>query len=669
LFAVLLVANRGEIACRIIRTARRLGIRTVAVYSAADAGALHVAMADEAVAIGPAPARDSYLDIARVIEAARRSGAEAIHPGYGFLAENADFAAACEVAGIVFVGPPATAIRALGAKAAAKALMERAGVPVVPGYHGAEQSGARFAAEARRLGYPVLVKASSGGGGRGMRVVATEAELAPSLAAARREAESAFADGRLILEKHLAGPRHIEVQIFADQKGGVVHLFERDCSIQRRHQKVVEEAPAALDAAWRERLGTAAVTAARAADYVGAGTVEFLVEGDAFYFIEMNTRLQVEHPVTEMITGQDLVEWQLRIAAGESLPLDQQRIACRGHAIEARLYAEDPARDFLPAVGTLTRLHLPPGSADLRVETGVRAGDAVGVHYDPLLAKLVVWGEDRVSALRLLAAGLAETRIAGCVTNRDFLLRLLRHRDFVAGDVDTGFIARHHAALLPPDIGASTAAVAAACLFVVAEVAAVASRAAARTGDAHSPWACRDAWRITGSEMQELCFGDGAGERIVRLYRTADGFRLDLDGRSVAARAMGDGVDMTAIELDGVRITASVARAGRELTIMLADETHRLVERDPLLPAISEDAAGGRLTAPMPGKVLAVYAAPGDGVSRGQLLMVLEAMKMEHAITAPADGVVAAVHYAVGDLVEEGALLLDFADAPDPAQG
>ncbi len=669
MFAALLVANRGEIACRIIRTARRLGIRTIAVYSTADAGALHVALADEAVAIGPAPARDSYLDIARIVEAARRSGADAVHPGYGFLAENADFAASCEAAGIVFVGPPAAAIHALGAKAAAKALMERAGVPVVPGYHGADQSSASFAAAARRLGYPVLVKASSGGGGRGMRVVASEAALDPALAAARREAASAFADDRLILEKYLARPRHIEVQIFADQKGGVVHLFERDCSIQRRHQKVVEESPAALTAAWRDRLGAAAVTAARVANYVGAGTVEFLVEGDAFYFIEMNTRLQVEHPVTEMITGQDLVEWQLRVAAGEALPLDQQRIACRGHAIEARLYAEDPAREFLPAAGTLTRLHLPQGSGDLRVETGVRAGDAVGVHYDPLLAKLVAWGEDRATALRRLTMGLAETHVAGCVTNRDFLLRLLRHRDFVAGDVDTGFIARHHAALLPPEAGASAEAVAAASLFVVAEAAASALLAASRTGDPHSPWAWRDAWRITGSERRELRFGDGARERVVRLYRAADGFRLDFDGRSMLARATGGGADMSAIELDGVRFAVSVARAGTELTIMLADETRRLVERDPLLPAAAEAAAAGRLTAPMPGKILAVHAAPGDGVTRGQLLMVLEAMKMEHAITAPADGVVAAVHYAVGDLVEEGALLLDFAGTPEPAQG
>ena len=657
MFGTLLVANRGEIACRVMRTARRLGVRTVAVFSEADRDALHVATADEAYAIGPAPARESYLDAAKIVAAARASGADAIHPGYGFLSENADFAEACAAAGIIFVGPPAAAIRAMGEKAQGKALMQRAGVPVVPGYHEADQSEARFAAEAQRLGYPLLVKASAGGGGRGMRIVATAQELAPALAAARREAESAFGDGRLILEKYLTRPRHIEVQIFADRGGNVVHLFERDCSVQRRHQKVVEEAPSALADDRREALCAAAVAAARAVGYVGAGTAEFVVEGDAFYFIEMNTRLQVEHPVTEMITGLDLVEWQLRVAAGEPLPLPQDRIARSGHAVEARLYAEDPTRDFLPAAGRLSLLRFPAGDAALRVETGVRPGDSVGVHYDPLLAKIIACGPDRLTALRRLAVALGEARIAGTVTNRDFLIRLVRHPDFAAGDVDTGFIVRHRDALLPA-ASASRASLVAASLFVAREEAARALAAAARSGDPYSPWQRRDGWRLAGAEPLELRLLDGTLERIVRVHEGM----LEIDGACVTAHLDGAG-DTLSLELDGVRRAVSIVRDGGTLTIIDATQTCRLVLRDPLEPAAGEERAAGGLVAPMPGKVLAVLVSAGAAVARGQLLLLLEAMKMEHAITAPADGVVEAVHYAVGDLVEEGALLLAFAAA------
>ncbi len=492
-------------------------------------------------------------------------------------------------------------------------------------------------------------------------------DLAQSLAAARREAEAAFGDGRLILERYLAHPRHIEVQIFADRAGTVVHLFERDCSIQRRHQKVVEETPASLAPGPRAALLAAAVTAAKAGGYVGAGTVEFLVEGEAFHFIEMNTRLQVEHPVTEMITGVDLVEWQLRVAAGESLPLTQDAIVCRGHAIEARLYAEDPARDFLPAAGTLAHFRLPDPAAAVRIETGVRAGDAVGLHYDAMLAKLVAWGEDRATALRRLAAALADTRIAGVATNRDFLLRLLRQSDFAEGHIDTGFIAGHRDALMPPPAAASAAAIAAASLFIVAEGAAAAVRAAARSGDPHSPWARRDGWRMAGTKAQELRFRDGATERTVRVHGGADDARVEIDGRTVAARLTEGSSGELAIELAGVRQGATVVRQGMVLTVVLAEGNFRLVEHDPLAPAAGEGEAAGQLTAPMPGKVLAVMVAPGAGVTRGQLLMVLEAMKMEHAITAPADGVVERVHYAAGDLVEEGALLLAFAVAADKA--
>jgi len=650
LFRRLLIANRGEIACRVMRTAKRMGLHTIAVYSAADAGALHAAMADEAHEIGPAPARDSYLDIGRILDAARNSKAEAIHPGYGFLSENAAFDEACEAAGVVVVGPPAAAMRALGDKARAKALMAAAGVPVVPGYHGDDQDEARFAAEADRLGYPVLVKASAGGGGRGMRVVESAAQLAQALAAARGEALAAFGDGRLLVEKYLAHPRHIEVQVFGDRAGNAVHLFERDCSVQRRHQKLIEEAPAlVLTGEQRAALGATAVAAARAAGYVGAGTVEFVAEGGSFYFIEMNTRLQVEHPVTEMITGLDLVEWQLRVAAGEPLPLPQERIARRGHAIEARLYAEDPARDFLPQAGTLARLHFPAEDSALRVETGLREGDTVGVHYDALLAKLVAWGADRAAALDRLSAALAETRIAGIVCNRDFLARVLRQPDFAAGDFDTGFIARHRDTLLQRR-PAPFAALAAATLAILADQAAAAKRAA----DPHSPWHRRDGWRLGPAEPQMLQFLDDDVPRVVRVL----GERIEIDGRTAIASMVA-----SEIWLDGQRLSATVLLQPGLVTVVLPDETCRLALVDPLAPPAEAQVGAARLTAPMPGKVLAVHVVPGARVERGQLLMVLEAMKMEHAITAPAEGVVETVNFAAGEIVTEGALLLAFAAA------
>src|SRR5712671_561341 len=453
MFSKILIANRGEIACRVIRTARQMGIATVAVYSDADANALHVAMADEARRIGPPPARESYLNIAAIIEAARRSGAEAIHPGYGFLSENPDFAEACAKAGLVFIGPPAAAIRAMGSKAAAKALMEGHGVPVVPGYHGEAQDAASLAAEAERIGYPVLIKASAGGGGRGMRIVTRADEFARALVGAKREAAGAFGDDRILLERYLERPRHIEVQVFGDTQGNIVHLWERDCSIQRRHQKIVEEAPApGLDKARREKLGEMAVAAARAVGYVGAGTVEFIAEDGAmknFYFMEMNTRLQVEHPVTEAVTGLDLVEWQIRVAAGEPLPLCQPDLVLRGHAIEARLYAEDPERGFLPQTGTLHGLRFPP-SRLARVDTGVRQGDTITPFYDPMIAKIIAWGEDRAAAVGRLRRALAETAVLGVKTNLEFLALVAEHPEFASGAVDTGFIERHRASLMPP---------------------------------------------------------------------------------------------------------------------------------------------------------------------------------------------------------------------------
>src|ERR1700722_3376460 len=468
MFTKILIANRGEIACRVIRTARNLGIRTVAVYSAADAQALHVALADEAHLIGPGPARESYLSIERVVEAARQSGAQAVHPGYGFLSENADFAQACVAAGIVFIGPSAASIRAIGDKAQAKTIMERAGIATVPGYQGEAQDADIFAAEALRLGYPVLIKAAAGGGGRGMRLVAAQNGLSDALDSARNEALSALGNGRLIVEKYLERPRHVEVQIFGDQRGHRVRRFERDCSAQRRHQKVIEESPApALDDELRRKLGATAVAAARAADYVGAGTVEFILHETDFQFIEMNTRLQVEHPVTEMVTRYDLVEWQLRVAAGETLPARQEQICTRGHAMEVRLYAEDPAHDFAPSTGRLGRFRLPAPNTDLRVETGMREGDEIPIFYDALLAKLIVWGSDRADARRGLEAALTTTEIAGVANNRDFLLRLVRHRGFAAGAIDTGFIERHQAALTIPLSAAPLAAVAAASLALL----------------------------------------------------------------------------------------------------------------------------------------------------------------------------------------------------------
>jgi 3-methylcrotonyl-CoA carboxylase alpha subunit len=662
MFGKILIANRGEIACRVIRTARRLGIRTAAVYSEADRNALHVAMADEAYPIGPAPARESYLKIDAIIAAARRAGAAAVHPGYGFLSENAEFAEACEGAGLVFIGPPAAAIRAMGSKAAAKSLMEKAGVPLVPGYHGEKQDEQFLADAARHIGYPVLIKASAGGGGKGMRVVASAEKFAAALASAKREAKSAFADDRVLIEKYLTHPHHIELQVFADRQGNTIHLFERDCSVQRRHQKVVEEAPApGMSEDRRRAMGAAAVAAARAVGYVGAGTVEFIAEGVAFYFMEMNTRLQVEHPVTEMITGLDLVEWQLRVAAGECLPLTQDQVTCRGHAVEARLYAEDPARNFLPQIGTLHRLHLPETGPALRIDTGIREGDAVSVHYDPMIAKVIAWGADRSEALRRLAAGLGDYRIAGLATNRDFLVRLLRHPAFIAGDFDTGFIERHRADLIPAAAAAPRLALAAASLALLLDQAADARSAAAGGGDRHSPWSRRDGWRLNGDTYQDIAWREGEAVRSVRAHYRGDHYRLDLEGESLRARARWLPERLLAVELDGATAELMVARIGAEMTVVAADGSWRLTYIDPVAPKAAEDMAGGKLTAPMPGKVAQVLTVAGGKVKRGQALMVLEAMKMEHTIAAPADGTVERVHYAPGDLVEEGAELIAFA--------
>jgi 3-methylcrotonyl-CoA carboxylase alpha subunit len=663
MFSKILIANRGEIACRVIATARRLGIATVAVYSAADRGARHAAEADEAYPIGPPPAAESYLDSSAILAAARASGAEAVHPGYGFLSENAEFAEACAAAGLVFIGPPPAAIRLMGSKAAAKALMTRHDVPVVPGYHGAEQDPQRLLAEARRIGFPVLIKASAGGGGRGMRIVAGAGEFAAALAAGRREAGTAFGDDRVLLEKYLSPSRHIEVQIFADRHGNAIQLGERDCSIQRRHQKVIEEAPApGLDEARRRELGEWAVKAARAVGYESAGTVEFIAAENGLYFIEMNTRLQVEHPVTEAVTGLDLVEWQLRVAAGEALPLRQKEIATSGHAIEARLYAEDPASGFLPQTGILHRLKF-PSPALARVDTGVREGDAVTAYYDPLVAKIIVAGADRSAAVDALRRALAETATLGVKTNLGFLLRIAAQADFAAGLVDTGFIERHAAALLAPRGPAPDPALAAAALLRLEARQRLAAKLGRGSEDRHSPWALADGWSPLGAIPQTLAFLDGAEERLVGAEPAAGGWRLRLGDREVIAAGARQADGALAVELDGAGRRLLVLEYGGEVLVRLDGEDWRLVETDPLAAAESDDPAAGRLTAPMPGRVIKVAVEPGGRVRRGEPLLILEAMKMEHTIAAPADGIVTAISCAEGDLVEEGAVLVALSPA------
>jgi 3-methylcrotonyl-CoA carboxylase alpha subunit len=671
MFSKILIANRGEIACRVIRTARRLGIATVAVYSAADRDALFVTEADAAWPIGPAVARESYLNIGAIVAAAQASGAEAVHPGYGFLSENADFAEACERAGLTFIGPPAAAMRAMGSKAAAKALMEAAGVPVVPGYHGADQEPGRLFDEARRIGFPVLIKASAGGGGRGMRIVAEPGEFGDALAAARREALGAFGDARMLLEQYLSRPRHIEVQVFADRRGNIVHIFDRDCSIQRRQQKVIEEAPApGLDPEWRRAMAEAAIAAARAVGYVGAGTVEFIAEGGKFFFIEMNTRLQVEHTVSEAVSGLDLVEWQLRVAAGEPLPRRQQDLACDGHAIEARLYAEDPERDFLPQSGVLHRLRLPPPEL-ARVDAGVRQGDRVSAHYDPLLAKIIAWGPDRTAAIQRLRRALAETAVLGLRTNLGFLARLAAEPDFAAGALDTGFIPRHRAALMPPQLPAPDLALAAPALSRLAARSAAVAAAAQGSGDPHSPWAGNDGWRLDQAAHQDVVFREnaepGAGPRTVAASAQDGGWRLRIGERSLAASAetLPDGA--LSLMLDGRRTRLIVLEHGPESVVSHDGESWRLAEIDPLAAPVDDDPAGGRLTAPMPGRVSRLLVEPGSPVRRGQPLLTIEAMKMEHTILAPAAGRVERLRFAVGDMVEEGAELIVL--AADPAAG
>jgi 3-methylcrotonyl-CoA carboxylase alpha subunit len=671
-----LIANRGEIACRIIRTARRMGIRTIAVFSEADRDALHVREADEARFIGPAPADRSYLDIGAVISAAKETGAQAIHPGYGFLAENATFAQACADAGIVFIGPSPAAIRAMGDKAAAKAIMEKAGVPVVPGYHGKDQKPAKLLAAAGKIGWPVLLKASAGGGGKGMRIVRGKKYFADALASARRESKAAFGDDRMLVEKYIETPRHIEVQVFGDGHGNIVHLYERDCSVQRRHQKVIEEAPApGVAPEWRAQICEAAVSAAKAVEYCGAGTVEFIAETGpdgapgGFWFMEMNTRLQVEHPVTEMITGTDLVEWQFKVAAGEPLPLEQDDIGIDGHAVEARLYAEDPARGFLPAPGIVSYFEAPWG-ADLRADSGIDdGGAAVPPDYDPMIAKLIQHGDSRETALTGLAGALRETRVVGVATNTVFLSRVIDHPDFRASAVDTGFIERNLDTLLPPPEPAPDPVLALACLALLVQRRELAMQAALESADPWSPWALADGWRLNDTGHTVLRFVEDGREIDIACHFVGEAYRLDLPSGPVLAAVhtawpdlVGNGQPLIGgevrVELDGVRLAPTVVRDGDMLQVFHEGGQWRLGIHDPLIAAEAHEDASGGLTAPMPGKVAALHVKVGATVKPGQPLIVVEAMKMEHTINAPAAGKVAEVRFKPGDQVDEGEVLI-----------
>ena len=645
----LLVANRGEIACRVMRTAKALGLTTVAVHSAIDRDARHSREADIRVDLGGAKAADSYLDIDKLLEAAKASGAQAVHPGYGFLSENAAFARAIEQAGLIFLGPPASAIEAMGSKSAAKALMEQAGVPLVPGYHGQAQDLETFRVAAERIGYPVLLKASAGGGGKGMKVVEHESQLADALASAQREAQSAFGDARMLVEKYVLKPRHVEIQVFADQHGHCLYLNERDCSIQRRHQKVVEEAPApGLSAELRQAMGEAAVRAAQAIGYVGAGTVEFLLDArGGFFFMEMNTRLQVEHPVTEAITGLDLVAWQIRVARGEALPLTQEQVPLDGHAIEVRLYAEDPANDFLPATGTLALYRESAPGAGRRVDSGVEEGDSVSPYYDPMLGKLIAWGENREQARLRLLAMLDEFALGGLKTNLGFLRRILAHPAFAAAELDTGFISRYQAQLLPPP-----AAFPEAFWQAAAEAWLHGDKTATASVDPASSWNRADGLRLglpARRCVHLMC--EGAHQAVVLEGDVASRYRLQ--GEQLSC------------EQDGVRLRHLAIRRGQDLFLRWDGQVHRVTAFDPIAEAEAGHAHHGGLSAPMNGSIVRVLVEVGQPVEAGIALVVLEAMKMEHSIRAPRAGTVTALFCQEGDMVNEGMSLVELGALAD----
>jgi 3-methylcrotonyl-CoA carboxylase alpha subunit len=681
MFSKVLIANRGEIACRIAITCRRLGIATVAVYSDADSGAKHVRLCDRAVYIGPAVARESYLSKDKLIAAAVDTGAEAIHPGYGFLSEHESFAEACKNAGITFIGPPPSAIGAMGSKIAAKTLMDQAGIPTVPGYHGGRQDYEFLRDRARDIGFPVLLKASAGGGGRGMRIVTMEDDFNEAFESCRREALNSFGDDTLFIEKYLERPRHIEIQVFADGHGNCVHLFERDCSIQRRHQKVLEESPAPrLSEDLRSVLGRTAVAVAKAVKYVGAGTVEFILDqAGTFYFMEMNTRLQVEHPVTEMVTGQDLVEWQLRVAAGERLPLLQQDLSIRGHAIEARVYAENPQNDFLPSVGTLTYCRAPgglefktnshiPGEAQaVRVDSGVRQGDAISVYYDPMIAKIIAWGRNREEAIALARRALGEFRIVGVSTNIEFLTRLIDCEVFRSADIDTSLIANNYSTLLAPKSRPTLNVIALAVAALLLRENQLHHEGC--RNDFHSPWLSKQGWRLNEVYSRTIEFRTNGESVRAHLSYCDGGMELVATGEKFVFRV--DRVDsdrnMILIDLGNARSMGEVIVADDEFTVFADGQQYVLTWHNPLGHHRAPEDGSPTLSVPMPGRIIAVFVRDGQPVRKGDPLLTLEAMKIEYTIRAPADGTVERVLYDVGQQVHETAQLVVFQifDAPN----
>jgi 3-methylcrotonyl-CoA carboxylase alpha subunit len=653
-FRTLLIANRGEIACRVIRTARAMGLRTVAVYSEADRGAMHVAMADDAVLLGPPRARDSYLNVERVIEAARQTGAEAVHPGYGFLSENAEFAQACAKAGLVFVGPTAEMMTAMGSKSGSKALMEKAGVPLVPGYHGEDQDEATLAKAADRIGFPLLVKASAGGGGRGMRVVRSAAELGAAIVSAKREAKAAFGDDRMLIEKYVDNPRHIEVQVIGDNHGNLLSLFERECTLQRRHQKVIEEAPSpTLDAKQREAVCAAARKAAGAVNYVGAGTIEFVSDGRDVFFIEMNTRLQVEHPVTELITGVDLVEWQLRVAFGEKLPLSQDQIKMNGHAIEARVYAENPNKNFMPSVGKIRTWRLPPQADGLRIDAGYREGDAVSPYYDAMPAKVIAWAPTREVAIDRLNRGLEETDVRGIVSNIPFLSALVTHPKVRANKIDTGFIERELKALTPGAAASGDLDLAAAVAAILGEEAKTARQ------EAHSPWHTFG-WMPVGRRERIFSFRAGQGiEKKLTLHYRSGPSTLVIDNREIAFASKPSEAGGFDVTLDGVKSHVVTVIEGHELYLRTRNGRFELHWVDPFGGEGEEQAGEDKIVAPLPGTVVALLAEEGATLEKGAPILTLEVMKMEQTLRSPFAGILKKIKCKVGDIVQEGVELAE----------
>ncbi|MGB6977319.1 MAG: acetyl/propionyl/methylcrotonyl-CoA carboxylase subunit alpha [Gammaproteobacteria bacterium] len=661
MFSKILIANRGEIACRILRTAQDLGIRCIAIYSAADAQALHVQLADEAYLLGPAPSRESYLNIEKILQIAQHAGAEAIHPGYGFLSENADFAEACIKAGICFIGPPAAVIRLMGLKNAAKQHMQQAGVPIIPGYLGTEQTLQTLQNAATEIGYPLLIKAAAGGGGKGMRLVQQASDFAEALASAQREAKTSFGDDRVLLEKYLQQPRHIEVQVMADHQGNVVHIFERDCSIQRRHQKIIEETPAPhLTPTIREQICAAAVAAAKAVGYVNAGTVEMLLDQEQhFYFMEMNTRLQVEHPITEMISGLDLVEWQLRIASGELLPLQQSQIQKQGHALEARIYAEDPQHNFLPATGKIVYLQTPDLNHQVRLDSGIAQGDTIGVYYEALLAKLIVWDTTREAAVQRLQQALRQFRIVGVTTNLDLLQAIVQHPAFFAGQINTFFIEQYAEQLLAENSFLNDEFIAFASLWVLLSTQLNTTGSTESSEDAASPWCAHDAWRLNANPQHHLYFHRAGREIQVRVvYQDAEHFDLYWENRhwTVSGSLLANN-EMQAC-LNGIKMQTMIIPHKNALHIFWGE--HHAILYLGALPTHTKhhDEVTASLTSPMPGMVVAILVEIGQKVKQGDALVVIEAMKMENTLYAPRDGVVAALHCQTGDSVQEGAELL-----------